>query len=269
MAKNFIPMFWSKYCETGLREALVLANFCDYKYEGELKIGNKLKIVGAIKPLIQEYTGSDLEIEKLNDNSQFLEITKADAFAYLVDDVDEAQSKEGYLTTQFDEAKFALSESADKFVGTLAQGCDATMKSASTDISSATDPLALIDEGHIKLYNNGVSDKEELAADLTPEHIVLLRRKLASLFSENVEYIKKGAVGKYANTLLRMSNNLYSDGTDKYEMLRTKKAIAFAGQIDKIKVSDNTKGFGEIIKGLHVYGGKLTRPKELYVMRVH
>lgn len=270
MGKNFIPAFWSKYCQTELHNDLVLANFCNYQFEGEIKQGNRLKIVGAVRPKIQKYIkGQDLNIENLGDNSQFLDITESDAFAFLVDDIDEAQSKDGYLETQFDEAKYALAEAADKFVGKQAKQCDAKMMSDSTDISAEVDPLALIDAAHVKLYKNGVSDKEELAADLNPEHITLIRKKLASLFTDNVEYIKKGAVGKYANTLLRMSNNLYNDGTDDYEMVRTRKAIAFAGQIDKVKNSDDTKGFGEIVKGLHVYGAKLTRPKELAVLRVH
>lgn len=270
MSKNFVPVFWSKYCQTELRNDLILANYCDYKFEGEIKRGNKLVVVGAVKPTIQTYVpGKDLDIEKLGDNAQYLEITQSDAFAFLVDDIDKAQAQEGYLNTQFDEAKFALAEKADKFVGEQAKDCDPNMMSESIDISAEVDPLATIDKAHLKLYTNGVTDREELAADLTPEHIILLRKKLAALFTDNIELIKRGAVGKYSNTLLRMSNNLYSDGTDRYEMVRTKKAIAFAGQIDKIKVSDNTKGFGDIVKGLHVYGAKLMRPKELYVIRVH
>ena len=102
------------------------------------------------------------------------------------------------------------------------------------------------------------SDTLDVQVEMTPE-----------LFTDNVEYIKRGALGKYANTYLRMSNNLYNDGTDDYEMIRTKKAIAFAGQIDKVKTARKEKGFADIIKGLHVYGAKLVRPKELYVIKAH
>ena len=175
----------------------------------------------------------------------------------------------GYLETQFDEAKIALAESADAFVGTKAADANSDMMSASTDISGLTSMLAPINQAHIKLYANNVSQKTELAADLTPEHIVELRSELQELFTDNVEYVKRGALGKYANTYLRLSNNLYNDGTDYYEMVRTKKAIAFAGQIDKVETARKEKGFADIIKGLHVYGAKLVRPKELYVIRVH
>lgn len=270
MGANFKPMFWSKYCQTELAKELILANWCDYQYEGELKLGSRLKIVGAVRPKIQKYIpGKDLEIESLGDNSQYLDITESDAFAFEVDDVDKAQSIKGYLETQFNEAKVALAESADAFVGTLAKDANSDMMSASTDISAETSFLKSINDAHIKLYGNDVSAKTELAAELTPEHIVGLRTELAELFTENVEYVKRGAVGKYANTYLRMSNNLYSDGTDTYEMVRTKKAIAFAGQIDKLETARKEKGFADIIKGLHVYGAKVVRPKELYVIKVH
>ena len=270
MGANFKPMYWSKYCQTELKKDLVLSGWCDYQFEGEVKLGSRLKIVGATRPTIQQYTpGKDLDIENLGDNSQYLDITQADAFAFEVDDIDRAQSMAGYLETQFDEAKIALAESADAFVGTKAADANSDMMSASTDISGLTSMLAPINQAHIKLYANNVSQKTELAADLTPEHIVELRSELQELFTDNVEYVKRGALGKYANTYLRLSNNLYNDGPDYYEMVRTKKAIAFAGQIDKVETARKEKGFADIIKGLHVYGAKLVRPKELYVIRVH
>ena len=270
MDENFKPMFWSKYCQTELQKDLVLANWCDYQFEGELKLGSRLKIVGAVRPTIQKYTpGKDLDIERLGDNSQYLDITESDAFAFEVDDIDEAQSVAGYLETQFDEAKAGLAEKADAFVGSKAAEANKNMMSQSTDLSALTSFLKPINDAHIKLYGNNVSQKTELAADLNPAHIVGLRTELASLFTENVEFVKRGALGKYANTYLRMSNNLYNDGVDDYEMVRTKKAIAFAGQINKLETARREKGFADIIKGLHVYGAKVVRPKELYVIKAH
>ena len=270
MAGNFKPIFWSKYCQTELKKDLILANWCDYTYEGEVTMGAKLKIVGASKPTIQKYVpGTDLNIEKLGDNAQYLEIDQFDAFAFEVDDVDKAQSKPGYLETQFDEAKTALAESADKFVGTLAKGALANMKSASTDISAETDAFATIDAALTKLYNNDVPSTAQLAADLNPEHIVTCRKALGKIFTDNVDYIKNGAVGKYNNVYLRLSNNLYNDGTNTYEMIRTKKAIAFVNRVEKIEKSRPSARFSDIIKGLHVYGGKLVRPKELAIILAH
>ena len=155
MAGNFKPTFWSKYCQTELKKDLVLANWCDYKFEGEIKGGARLKIVGASKPTIQTYVpGKDLNIEKLGDNAQYLDIDQFKAFAFEVDDVDAAQSKEGYLETEFDEAKTALAEDADKFVGTKAKEARKDMMSASIDISEEASPLTSVDAILVKLYKN-------------------------------------------------------------------------------------------------------------------
>lgn len=270
MAGNFKSEFWSSYCQTELKKDLVLANWCDYKFDGEIKGGARLKVVGASKPTIQTYVpGTDLEIEKLGDNAQYIDIDQYKAFAFEVDDVDRAQSKAGYLETEFDEAKTALAEDYDAFIGKLAQGALKNMTSASTDISAEASPLTVIDEALVKLYKNDVSTKTELAADLNPEHITLIRSKLATLFTDNVEYIKRGAVGKYNNCFLRMSNNLFNNGTDDLEMVRTKKAIATANSIEKIEKCRPSARFSDVIKGLHCYGGKVVRPKELAVIKVH
>ena len=270
-AGNFKPTFWSKYCQTELAKDLVVANWCDYKFEGEIKYGERVKIVGAVRPTIGTYVpGTDITIEKLADNAQYLDIDYADYFGFEVDDVDKAQSTPGYLDVQFDEAKKALAEAEDAKVAEVAAlGALTAMKSSSIDISGATSPLDTIDAGLIKLYQNNVSTKEELAADLNAEHITLIRSKLQNLFTDNVEYIKKGAIGKYNNVLLRLSNNLYNDNTDDYELIRTKKAVAVANQIDKVETCRKEKGFASIIKGLNVYGAKVVRPKELYVIKVH
>lgn len=270
-AGNFKPTFWSKYIQTELAKDLVVANWCDYKFEGEIKNGERVKIVGAVRPTINTYVpGTDITIESLADNAQYLDIDYADYFAFEVDDVDKAQSMPGYLDAQFSEAKKALAEKEDATVAQVAAlGALTAMKSSSLDISAQTSPTDSIDAGLVKLYKNNVSTKEVLAADLNPEHITLIRSKLQSLFTDNVEYIKMGAIGKYNNVMLRLSNNLYNDGTDDYELLRTKKAVAVANQIDKVETARKEKGFASIIKGLNVYGAKVVRPKELYVIKAH
>ena len=65
------------------------------------------------------------------------------------------------------------------------------------------------------------------------------------------------------------SNNIYNNGTDDMELIRTKKAVAVANSIDKVETCRKEKGFANIIKGLNVYGIKVVRPKELYIIKAH
>lgn len=270
-AGNFKPTFWSKYIQTELAKDLIIANWCDYKFDAEIKYGERVKIPGAVRPTIGTYVqGQDINIETLADNAQYLDIDYQDYFAFEVDDVDKAQSTPNYLTVQFDEAKKALAEKEDATIAKIAfEGSLTNMRSSSTDISEETDPLATIDAGLVKLYKNNVSTKELLAADLNAEHLTSIRKKLGNLFTDNVEYIKNGAVGKYNNVLLRLSNNLYNNGTDDMELLRTRKAVAVVNSIDKVETARKEKGFASIIKGLNVYGAKVVRPKELYIIKAH
>ena len=113
-AANFKPTFWSKYCQTELAKDLVIANWCDYKFEGEIQHGKRLEIVGAVRPTVKKYTeGTDIEIETLGDTIQHLDIEYADYFAFYVDDIEKAQSTPGYLDTQFNEAKKTLANALD------------------------------------------------------------------------------------------------------------------------------------------------------------
>lgn len=270
-AGNFKPTYWSEKVQTERDKALVISNWCNYEFDGEIKYKERVKIVGAVKPTVGDYTpGVDITIEELADNAQFLDINYRKYFAFYVDDVDKAQSNPKYLNIEMSESGKALAEQQDKDVARVAyDGALNGMKSSSTDISAASDPFDTIDAGIQKLYEHDVPATEELAADLTPEHITLCKKKLAQLFTSNVDYIKNSAVGKYNNCYLRMTNNLYNDGTDYMELLRTKKAVAVASQIDQVKKAEKEKGFGQIVKGLNVYGAKVVRPKELYIIKVH
>ena len=53
----------------------------------------------------------------------------------------------------------------------------------------------------------------------------------------------------------------------KYNFIRTSKAVAFAGQIDQVKAVEKEKGFGDIVKGLYVYGAKVVRPEQAYAIQ--
>lgn len=265
---NFVPEVWASKVEKDLEKDLVMANWCDYEYDGELELGKSVTVVGVNKPKVKKYTkGKKIDIENLEANSQELPITEADYFAYEVEDIDKFQSKPGFMEAQLGEAEEALAESAEKFVAEQAKNCNATMKSAQLDLSAAgINPLDSLNKAFVALYKNDVSAKTELAAELNPEHAMAVKDKLGDRFTNNNDYLKNSALGKYNNCYIRMTNCLYNDGTNDYEMVRTKKAIAFKNQMQKMKPSDNPYGFGEIVKGLHVYGAKLMRPKELYVI---
>ena len=97
-----------------------------------------------------------------------------------------------------------------------------------------------------------------------------LRQSLTELSTNNPELLKKGAVGRYNNVLVSIENLLptstANSSTIRYNIIRTGKAVAFAGQIDTIKAVEKEKGFGDILKGLYVFGAKVVRPEQIYAL---
>lgn len=265
---NFKQTFWSKHIQHELEKKLILADFCNKEFTGEAKYGNQVKILGVGKPTIGTYTGADIGApENVQDSSVMLTIDQAKYFNFGVDDVDKAQSVPGLMEALMEEATRAMAQDADSYIASLAVNAGAS--SASTQITTAAGAKAAVDAGILALRENDVQIDDEVVLELPPFVYQLLKDKYIELDTANSEMLRKGIVGYYDNAKVRVSNNLYSDGTDTYAMIRTKKAIAYVDQVDKTEAYRPEGLFSDAVKGLHVYGAKVVRPKELYVIKAH
>ena len=76
----------------------------------------------------------------------------------------------------------------------------------------------------------------------------------------------------YDNFEVVMSNNLAKDesGATKYAYcaVRSKTAIAFAGQINEVEAGRMEKRFSDYIRGLDTFGSKVIAQDELQVVKV-
>lgn len=136
-------------------------------------------------------------------------------------------------------------------------------------IGTAAAAKEALDDAFVWLWNNDVKINDEVVITLTPWYYNLFKDSLTALYTDNVELIRKGVVGMYNAAMVKISTNLYNDGTDDYMMIRTKKAIAFAGQINETEAYRPEQLFKDAVKGLDTYGAKVVRPKELYVIKAH
>jgi hypothetical protein len=265
---NFVQTFWSSHIQTELEAQCVFTDFTNRQFEPEvIKGGAHLKIVGVDRPTIGTYVqGTDINIETVPDNSQFLDITEQDYFAFEVDDVDEAQSKSGLMEALTKEASIALAQETDKFMaGLVANGTKVTKTTAITTEALAKEA---VDDAFVKLWKNNVPVTEETELIITPWFYNLFKNCLQGLETNNMKLIKDGIVGYYQNAKVKMSNNIYNTGTYDNMCLRTNKAMAYASQISDTEPFRLEKRFSDALKGLHVYGGKVVRPKEIICLQV-
>ncbi len=266
---NFKPTIWSKFIQTELEKKCRLVEDCWTQFEGEAKQGNRVKILGVSAPEIFDYEpGTGIPAPSTTEGTSLhLDIDQAKAFNFMIDDIDKAQSTSGLMEILIKEATAKMAKTRDSFVASLAS--EATYTSNSTKVNTAEIAKKLVDEALLALRENDVDVEDDVTITVSPFFYQLFRDALTELKTNNDELIKKGVVGMYDNCKVKLSNNLYNDGTDDYMLVRTKRAIAFAGGIDETEAYRPESFFADAVKGLNVYGGKIVRPKELYVIRAH
>lgn len=268
---NFQQTVWSKKIQKQLETITSLKDHCDFQYEGDAKMAERVKIVGVARPTIRTYTpGSDITIEKGVDTSQFINIDQYDYFAFEVEDIDKAQSIPGLIEALSSEATIALAEQADKYVADVIDGAKADLNQVKLDVSAATDGgISVIESALEKLYTSNVRPSETLWLEITPSWFTVLRPAIIMIDTNNSELIKTGAVGKYGNCLITIENNLKTNVTIANQsgctenIIRSNKAVAFIGQIDKVEAFRPEGRFTDALKGLYVYGAKVVRPEQI------
>lgn len=266
---NFKPVVWSKHIQHELGKTLVFKEDCDYKYQGEAGKGKKVKILGVGKPTIGDYTGQEIGApETVADSSVYLEITQAKFFNFQVDDVDKSQAQEGLMAALMEEATRAVAEEMDSFCAKdISISCGTS--SASTQIATKTAAKTAIDAAFTELWNQGVKFSDKVTIYITPWFYNLFKDYLIETKTDNDQLMAKGIIGTYNNAKIKMTNNIYNDGTDDYLIVKTSKAYAFANGIEDTEAYRPEKLFSDAVKGLSTYGGKMVRPKEAYCIKAH
>ena len=266
--ENFKQTFWSKYIERELEKETILAEFTNQKHTGEVKHGNQVKVLGVGKPTIGTYTGVSIgDPEKVEDSSVMMTIDQRPFFNIGVDDVDKMQSMPGYMEAVLDEGAKGLALNVDSYIASLAVNAGAL--SSSTQINTAALAKTAVDAGILALRENDVAINADVVMEIPPFVYQLLKDKYIELDTANSEMMKKGIVGFYDNVRVRVCNNLYNNGTDYFAMIRTKNAIAYAKQGEITEPYRPHDLFEDAVKSMIVFGAKVVRPKELYVIKAH
>ncbi len=266
---NFKPTVWSKFIQTELEKKCRLVEDCWTQFEGEAKQGARVKILGVTAPEIFDYVAGEgiPAPTTIEGTSVQLDIDQAKAFNFMIDDIDRAQSVDGLMETLIKEVTAKMAKTRDSFIANLARSAENI--SASTSVTTPEMAKKMVDDALLILREHDVDIEDEVTITVSPFFYQLFRDALTEIKTNNDELIKKGVVGMYDNCKVKLSNNLYNDGTDDYMLVRTKRAIAFVGSIDETEAYRPENHFADAVKGLNVYGGKIVRQNELYVIKAH
>lgn len=278
---NFIQTIWSKKIHDSLEERGCLVKDCNREYEGDCEYAQTVKILGVGDPTIRNYTGQDIEIEPMADSAQELTIDVRKYFGFEVPDVDKAQSVPGKMEKYQEKSIAKLNLAREKFIGRLAAGKaqsttdeeakNSNYKEGASTVITATNKTktairTAITAAIVKLRENNFEGSGVI--EISPADYALFKDELIDLKTNNDELIKRGVVGMFDNYEVKSTNNIYNDGTDSYAMVRSKDAIAFAAQLTEIKAVEMEKRFGDLVKGLDVYGAKIIDQDQIVVVKI-
>lgn len=273
---TFIPEIWSARLLEKLSNELVYGNLVNRDYEGEIsQAGDTVHInsFGAIT--IKKYTkNGEIEApEELTTDEQTLKIDQSQYFNFGLDDVDKAQAMGGLMEAALDRASYGLSSVADKYIASQ-------MAKEGTAINEDTSPITLTAANiyqamvEIKVAMDKLNIPQQGRYVVVPpevEGLLLLEDRFVATGGSAAEGIlANGYIGKVAGLDVYTSNNVPNTTGTKYKIVATNRSTTtYAEQVLHTEAYRVEKGFKDAIKGLHVYGAKVTRPKEVLVLTVN
>lgn len=269
--QHFQRTVWSASILRSLDTITSLRKHCNFEYEKDTKNAKEVKILGVTRPTIRTYVpGTALVRESVGDTSQTLKLDQFKYFNFEVEDIDKAQSQPGLMEAITDEASKGLALEGDKYVAEVVKtAADAGEISVSASVITLTNSnaMASVEEGFATLYEHNCSVHDTFYLEVAPRVFTTYRQQLTELSTNNPEILKKGAVGKINNAFVCIENCLAEAEGAYYNILRTDKAVAFAEQIDSVEAYRPEDAFTDAVKGLYVFGAKIVRPEEIYVMK--
>ena len=279
---TFIPEIWSARLLYALDKAHVATNLVNRNYEGVIaNQGDTVHInsIGAVT--VKDYTKNTniADPEVLTTADQTLDIDQAKYFNFQVDDVDKAQISGEIIDTAMGRSAYALADVSDAFLlKTIANGAASANKigakatltalTASNVYENIVKMRTLLDKANVPTTGRTIVVPPEVYA------LLLLDDRFAKSGSDSGQNaLLNGMVGRVAGFDVFMSNNCVSgtdggSGSTPYFVITAQVAAAttYAEQIIKTEAYRMEKRFADAVKGLHVYGAKVTDGSQIAAM---
>ena len=270
---NFQPTIWSGVILDTLKKALVFGSptVVNRDYEGEIKQGGTtVKITDFADPTIGTYVkDTDITIQALTDATRTLVIDQQKYFAFEVDDLDEVQSRNGgaIVGQAGSQAAYKLRDVADSVIAAeLKANALAGNKLGARPVSTSDLAFKLLVDLRTKLTKNNVPVEGRWAI-VTPEvysYLLQDNRFISAANSGSTDPLLNGYVGRALGMNIYESNNCAA-GASTGTMVYAGHSIgaSYAEQILKVEADRMEKRFADMVRGLHVYGTKVTRPEAI------
>ena len=286
---NFIPEIWSGKLIENFYDATVLSAISNTDYEGEIRnMGDTVNIRTTPEITIQTYVkGQTLSVENPDKAKLQLIIDKGEYFACVEDDVDQVQTDMNLMDMWSKDASERMKIKIDQRVLTDLlpdvssnnKGQTAGAISGNIDLGVAGTPEALTTSNVIgKIVDMGTVLDEANCPEgdrflVIPAKMAGLIKqsdlKDASITGDGSTPLRNGRLGMIDRFTVYVSHNLKKTSGGEFSVIGGHKmGFTFASQMTNMETIRSETTFGNIIRGLQVYGYKVVKPEALATMIV-
>jgi hypothetical protein len=280
---NFIPEIWSGKLIENFYDATVLAAIANTDYEGEIRrMGDTVNIRTTPELTIKDYVkGQTLSVENPDKPKIQLLIDKGQYFAAIEDDVDKVQSDINLMDTWTKDASERMKIKIDREVlaGIVAdvaadnEGATAGRISNDIDLGTTGSPIAITKTNVLEYIVDLGTVLDEANAPEGDRFLVIPAKmagfikksdlKDASLTGDSTSVLRNGRLGMIDRFTLYVSHNL-PVASGKFDIIAGHKmGFTFASQMTEMETIRAESTFGDIVRGLQVYGFKTVKPEAL------
>lgn len=268
---NFIPEVWSARLLEHLDNVHVYSALLNRDYEGDIRAYGDTVHINQIGDIaINDYTGEDLAApEELDSTMMELKIDQAKYFNFQVKDIDNAQSNPKVVDAAMQRASYNINDVIDNYLaGLLLAGVKSESTITAKTLTSANAYDYLVDLG-VLLNEHNVPMLGRWVVIPPWFHGLLLKdeRFVGNGTGYNQAILQGGWVGDAAGFRIHLSNNVPESAGSYSAIAGTNAAGSFAEQLVELEAYRLEKNFSDGLKGLHVYGAKVTQPDGLAVLK--
>jgi len=281
---NFIPEIWSGKLQVKFYKTTVFSEISNNDWEGEIKgQGDKVRIRTIPTITINSYNKGDNLTNQVPTSTPIeLNIDKGKYFAVVLDDVDAVQTDVKLMDMFTNDAtqQMKIAIDADLLdnvkaaaLATTNRGATAGAISANINLGIEGTPRAITKSNVLDLILDMGQVLDEQNVPETGRFVVipawmaaLIKNsdlKQAYLTGDSVSPLRNGKLGMIDRFTLYVSNNLPSHSGDQHILAGTKDAISFASQMTNVETLRAQTTFGNIVRGLNVYGYSVVKPEAL------
>ena len=288
----YIPELYASELLVEFYISTVLAAISNTDYEGQIKSQGDTVIVRALPSMqIRKYVkGMNLQYDYLEPSEVKLLIDKGLYYGVQLPKIDVVQSDIAFVSKWAAHASQELKIEVDRdclsrlpAAAHAKNAGDAAGKiSGAINLGKAGTPVALSNTNILGKLLEAVQCLAEQNIDtsnpgkiwaVVPAWVAtrIQTSKLsdASVSGDGVSMLRNGRLGVIGNTTIYQSNNIQPDAAGCYHIVvGHKDCYTFASQLTENETLKNQNDFGDLMRGLQVYGDKVIKPEgivDLYV----